>query len=124
MARGVVPISPATTAMADYIMDENAILLEATDGPVYESVATAYGLIDARWREVSASEVARGIEQASSHDANQLAAKREAAIRTVIDRYSPAAITPLVERRLAAIEKKPTPGCKSRVAEDMVVYSR
>ncbi len=105
MARGVVPISPATTAMADYVTEDNSIVLPANEMPVYESAASAYGLFDARWYEVSTKDVTLGIERAVSLDGRALQAKRAAASQTVGKRYSSAAITPLVAQRLSAIKE-------------------
>lgn len=102
MARGVVPISPATTAMADYVNDGNAVVLPTTEAPVYDSAASAYGLSGARWREVSAQEVAHGIERAASLDRGSFA-KQAAACRTVAEGYAPSVVARLVNQRLSAI---------------------
>jgi glycosyltransferase involved in cell wall biosynthesis len=103
MARGVVPVSPATTAMADYVNEDNSIVLKATETAIHENAASAYGLFDAHWYEVAASEVARGLAKAVSYDMRALNAKRTNAIRTVAEKYSWEAVAPLIEQRLAAL---------------------
>jgi glycosyltransferase involved in cell wall biosynthesis len=103
MGHGVVPISPVTTAMADYVTEDNSIILQTTETPVYDSIASAYGLSDTRWCEVSAKEVTLGIERAAFLDGDTLEAKRAVAIQTVAKHYSPGAVTPLVRQRLLEI---------------------
>ncbi len=105
MAHGVVPVSPATTAMADYITEANSIVLPAHEKPVYESAASAYGLFGAQWYEVSPRDVKRGVEKAVSLDNRAIQAKRAAAIRTVRERYSSAKLMPIVAQRLSAIKE-------------------
>ena len=102
MARGVMPIAPATTAMADYINPDNAVVLPTTEAPIYDSAASAYGLSAARWHEVSAQQVALGIERAVSLDRGSVA-KQGAAVRRVAEAYAPSAVGRLVSRRLSAI---------------------
>ena len=105
MAHGVVPVSPATTAMADYITEANSIVLPAQRKPVYESAASAYGLFGAQWYEVAPRGVRLGIERAVSLDNRTLQAKRTAANRTVRERYSSAKLMPIVAQRLTAIRE-------------------
>jgi glycosyltransferase involved in cell wall biosynthesis len=105
MAHGVVPISPATTAMADYVSGNNSVVLQATESQIYESAASAYGLSETHWDEVSTSEVVRGLEAAQLLDADRLKAKRAAAIKTVNDHYGPAAVAALVRQRFRAIDE-------------------
>ena len=100
MARGVVPVSPATTAMSDYITEDNSVVLPATESPIYESAASAYGLTNAHWYEVSAKEVKLGIERAVSLHSDTLETKRATVIETVSKHYSPAAVIPLVDQRV------------------------
>jgi len=104
MARGALPISPATTAMADYICDDNAIVLPTTEGAVYDSVATAYGLQETVWDEVLTGEVAAGLERARSLHRDTIEVKRGAAVKSVRDRYAPEIVSNLVQQRLGAIE--------------------
>ena len=113
MARGVVPIAPATTAMADYISEDNSVVVPATEVPVYDSAASAYGLAGARWQEVSAQEVALAVERAAALDRGTFA-KRAAAVQMVAERYAPVAVARLVRQRLDAIQKELRFGAKSR----------
>jgi glycosyltransferase involved in cell wall biosynthesis len=105
MVRGVVPISPATTAMADYLTRDNSVVLKTTESPIYDSAASAYGLFDTHWDEVSTDEVALGLERARSLEGDELQAKQAAAIETVKDNYGLPAVAALVERRLLAVDK-------------------
>src|SRR5208337_582055 len=64
MAAGLVPISPAATAMEDYIKEDHAIVMQPKPAPIPLRVAQDYGLSDLSWNLVDYREVVSGLTRA------------------------------------------------------------
>lgn len=64
MAAGTIPVSPATTAMADYIDDGNAVVLETIRVPLFHHAAAAYNLTNCSWEQVPVTAIKRGLTRA------------------------------------------------------------
>lgn len=62
MAAGLVPISAAETAMADYIKPDHAIVLQTSEAPIPLQVSEAYGLLGVSWRLASHHELVRALQ--------------------------------------------------------------
>lgn len=103
MAHGVVPISPAVTAMADYVSEENGIVLGACEAPVHARTSEDYGLVGAKWFMVSTAEVAKGLRRAVDLPREQIASMRVKAAETIVQRYAPAPVMEKVRERLAVL---------------------
>lgn len=100
MAHGAVPISPAITAMADYVRPENAFVLPTHQEPVQHFLADAYGMVGAMWEVVTPRDVAHAVSTASAAPDSVIAARSRAAKRFVDKHYSPAALWTIMRRRL------------------------
>jgi hypothetical protein len=109
MSRGGIPVSPANTAMADYINSETAVVIPSTPAPIHNLIAETYGLADAEWQDVAVSDVATAITRAASMSPAALDAMREAATAIVQERYSTSTISRLIGERLRAIQRLPSP---------------
>jgi hypothetical protein len=109
--------------MADYIHADNSVVLATTEAPIYDSAASAYGLSGARWHEVSAQQVALGVERAVSLDRGSFA-KQAAAVRTVADAYAPSVVARLASRRLSAIAESLGAGERSRADPPMMAAAQ
>ncbi len=100
MAVGMVPISSRETAMADYVTEENGVVMQTEEAPLPMQISLAYGLSGISWRTVTAREVSRALESASAmaHSAYE---KRAAAAAATIERqYSPARVGALFDERI------------------------
>ena len=103
MMHGVVPISSMNTAMADYVSDETGFVLRGNVGPVYDSVASVYGIFGSEWSETSATDVAFGLRLTDALSGDDLKRKQYAARSNVERRYSLEAVASLVQARLRDI---------------------
>jgi glycosyltransferase involved in cell wall biosynthesis len=103
MSHGVVPISPATTAMEDYIADANAIVLKASECPIHMNSAEAYGLFDTRWQEISINATTNGIAEALNLSKEEYEEKQSKCILTIRDCYSVEAVAALAKYRFEAL---------------------
>ena len=83
MAAGLVPISSAETAMADYIKPDHAIVMQAKPAPIPLQVSSAYGLWGLSWRLVDHHEVVQGLLRAAEMAPDEYA-RRSAAARLFI----------------------------------------
>ena len=87
MAAGLVPISSAETAMADYIDPDHAIVLETTAAPIPLQVAQAYGMHGLSWRQADHREVVRALMVAAEMDDDEYARRSRAARLFVHRKY-------------------------------------
>lgn len=102
MAMGVVPVSPATTAMADYISHESAIVVETERTPLFHQASLVYGLTNCRWDSVILDKLEEALQRAASLSPQERAEK-SAAARDAVERVCGFdRIGKLVERRLSA----------------------
>lgn len=65
MAAGLVPISSAETAMADYIQPDHALVMQTKVAPIPLQVSNAYGLWGVSWRLVDHHEVVDALLRAA-----------------------------------------------------------
>jgi glycosyltransferase involved in cell wall biosynthesis len=79
MAAGLVPISSAETAMADYIKPDHAIVMETAPAQIPLQVAQAYGLWGLSWRLCNHHEVVRALEVAAEMPRDEYARRSRAA---------------------------------------------
>ena len=103
MAVGVVPISPKETAMLDYISDDNAIVLNASEAPLPSQVVNAYALDSGTWRIVDYREVSRGLVEAVELTPAEYARRSQAAATVIKAQYGRKHITGRVLERLKEI---------------------
>jgi len=99
MSVGTVPIAPANTAMADYIVPENAIVVPFSLRRAPACFESAYGLgeIEAPW--VTSEAVAAAVETAAAASPQQRAERGRAAWETMKSHYSGA----ILARRIAEL---------------------
>ncbi len=79
MAAGLVPISSAETAMADYIKEDHAIVMKASPAPIPLQVSQAYGLWGVSWRLVDHHEVVRALQRAAEMSPDEYERRSRAA---------------------------------------------
>jgi glycosyltransferase involved in cell wall biosynthesis len=79
MAAGLVPISSAETAMADYIKPDHAIVLQTKSAAIPLQVTQAYGLWGVNWRLPDHHEVVRALQQAAEMPQDEYARRSRAA---------------------------------------------
>lgn len=92
MAAGLVPISSAETAMADYINADHAIVLATREAPIPMQVANAYGLSGVSWRLPDHAEVVRALLVAAAMDDDEVARCGRAARLFIQRNYGFAAV--------------------------------
>ncbi len=92
MKRGVIPISPNHTAMADYINEKNSIILPSTTRPCAE-LMEVYRLWGYSTNVVEPEDVTRALLTASKLDERSRNMLSEHAIHTVSDRYNSQILT-------------------------------
>jgi len=100
MAMGLVPISSAETAMADYINPDNAIVLNAESAPIPLQITEAYGLSDLTWRLVDHREVSRGLALAAEMPPDEYFRRSCAAAATIKAQYGHEHIIGRVHERI------------------------
>ncbi len=83
MSRGVVPVSVDHTAMADYIREDNAIVIPSRKGALDRKLTARYGLYGATTHYCSSDDVAAAMEQAIALGDEAYGDLSRAAIRTV-----------------------------------------
>ena len=103
MAAGLVPISSRETAMADYIDDENAIVMQAEDAPIPLQISNAYGLWGLKWRTVSHREVCRALGEAVALSPSDYARRSQAAVDRIRSLYGYEHVASVVIDRLKAL---------------------
>jgi glycosyltransferase involved in cell wall biosynthesis len=112
MAHGCIPVSARHTAMADYIDDDNAVVMQSSR---FRGLVPQLASDVAQSRiEVDFSDrfqVAEAITAALALNPEERAAKAAAARATAIDRYGDAAVFRMVEHRIGAArpDMAPTP---------------
>lgn len=87
MAAGLVPISSAETAMADYIKPDHAIVIGTKSAPIPLQVAQTYGLWGVNWRLPDHHDVMRGFEQAAAMPQDEYKKRSRKAQRFIQNRY-------------------------------------
>jgi glycosyltransferase involved in cell wall biosynthesis len=87
MAAGLVPISSAETAMADYIKPDHAIVMQTKPAPIPLQVAQAYGLWGLSWRLVDHHEVVRALQIAAEMPQDEYARRSRAARMFIHKKY-------------------------------------
>ena len=102
MAAGLVPISPAVTAMEDYVKDNHAIIMQPKRAPIPMSVAQAYGLSDLSWKLVDSHEVVLALTKAVALSPMEYQRRARAAWKFIHDNYGFDAIR---QRLLARLEE-------------------
>jgi len=100
MAAGLVPISPAETAMADYINHRNAVVLATEDAPIPLRISEAYGLSNLSWRVVDHREVARGLAAAVEMPQDEYVRRSNSAAALIKAQYSHEHIISRVRERM------------------------
>lgn len=107
MAEGTVPISTANTAMADYITAENAFVIPETSVPARsEHLAGAAAGRPYRMDFSTPADVCAALTRSAQARPHELRAKKAAAVATVRDRYSHAAVWPAIQGRLATMPRR------------------
>ncbi len=79
MAAGLVPISAAETAMADYIKPAHAIVLQTSEAPIPLQVSEAYGLWGVSWQLAGHQELVRALQQAAEMPRDEYEQRSQAA---------------------------------------------
>ncbi|WP_297443835.1 glycosyltransferase [Acidocella sp.] len=87
MAAGLVPISPAITAMADYILPGHAVVMAATRAPIPLQTAEAYGLGGLSWNMVDHREVSAALAAAAAMAPDEHERRARAAWQFIRDHY-------------------------------------
>jgi len=87
MAKGLVPISPAVTAMEDYIKGDFAIIMQPQPAPIPLQVAQAYALSGLSWQLVDHHEVVDGLRRAVALDQDEYDRRSRAAWQFIHDNY-------------------------------------
>lgn len=106
MASGVVPVSTNNTAMADYIDERNAFVIESRKVLVDNQNATAHRDRPLHWYEANEYDTLRALKASATADDATLTAKSQAAVRTVTDKFGYDAVFTLISERMSAIGKK------------------
>lgn len=101
MAEGAIPIVATHTAMADYVSEENGIVLQWRDELAPHSFERAYGLQNLPLARIAAEDVAAGIEKAKALDRIGIMDKRVAAWKVIRERYAEQVVGQTVARLLA-----------------------
>jgi glycosyltransferase involved in cell wall biosynthesis len=99
---GIVPVSTACTAMADYITASNACIIETRERLMANGTASTYGLSNVTWRMAEFRDVAKAIDQCCRLSPDALQAMRHNGFRIVRDSFSDDAIFDRVRSRMAA----------------------
>jgi glycosyltransferase involved in cell wall biosynthesis len=89
MARGVVPVSVDSTAMAAYIRPDNAIVIPSTRAPFTRRLTHRYGLYGVSTWYVTAEDVHEALSAAAAMDLEAYKAHSRAAMLTVSDQFGP-----------------------------------
>jgi glycosyltransferase involved in cell wall biosynthesis len=87
MAEGLVPISSAETAMADYIKPNHAIVMQTKPAPIPLQVSNAYALWGLSWRLVDHHEVAAALQRAADLPGEEYTRRSRAARDFIIGEY-------------------------------------
>jgi glycosyltransferase involved in cell wall biosynthesis len=87
MAAGLVPISSAETAMADYIKPDHAIVLPTKAAAIPMQVAQAYGLWGVSWRLPDHHDVVRALQIAAEMPQHEYARRSKAARLFIHNEY-------------------------------------
>ena len=98
MARGVVPVSVATTAMRDYVLPENAVVIPSSTALAEPRISYRYNLYDLQIDTVTAAGVAQSIREAYSLDEQTYCAKSESAVGVVKHRFNARPIADAIAR--------------------------
>ena len=99
MATGAVPVSVNHTAMADYIVSENAIVIASSEQPLPPDVARKYELWGAAWFCAEAFDIYAGLERSFDLSQQDYARLSAAAAQTIEQRYS----GPVVAAKIRAL---------------------
>jgi len=91
MARGVVPVSPCHTAMADYLDDDNAIIIPHTLAEAPMPLQEVYRIWNSQTHLVSAADVVAALRAACRLGPAEIRAKAAAASARVGGQYGTAA---------------------------------
>ncbi len=100
MAAGLVPISSAETAMADYIKPGHAIVMQAKSAHIPLQVSSAYGLWGLSWRLVDHHEVMRALQLAAEMPQDEYTRRSRAARQFIQKEYGFDAVRKKLLRRL------------------------
>lgn len=100
MAAGLVPISPAVTAMEDYIRAEHAIIMQPKPAAIPQRIADAYGLPGLTWRLVDYHEIAAALAQAVALPSEEFQRRSFAAWKFIHDHYSFDAVGTKLKKRI------------------------
>ncbi|WP_298283256.1 glycosyltransferase [Acidocella sp.] len=103
MAAGLVPVSPAVTAMEDYIKPGHAVVLAAKRAPIPLQTAEAYGLCGLSWSVVDHREVSAGLAAAVAMGPQEYERRSVAAWRFIREQYGFAALGERLCARQAAL---------------------
>jgi glycosyltransferase involved in cell wall biosynthesis len=103
ISRGVVPVSTACTAMADYITEGNACVTATKEQLMAHEIASTYGLANVTWRQADFRDVARALDRSSRLDPDALRDMRRHGFGIVRDDFGHDAIFHRVRSRLAAL---------------------
>lgn len=87
MAAGLVPISSAETAMADYIKPDHAIVMQTKSAQIPLQVSSAYGLWGLSWRLVDHHEVVRALQLAAEMPQDEYMRRSRAARQFIHEEY-------------------------------------
>ncbi len=100
MATGVVPISVDHTAMADYISNENAIVLPSVAESLPPAIARKYLLAGAKWFVSDMFDVYEGLRASAALSPPRYLGLAEQAAGTIARDYSGAAVCARIEAAL------------------------
>ena len=107
MAHGVVPVSTANTAMADYIDADNAVVIE--DHSVVNDIPHLAGTAAGKpfsIRRCTAADIRSALESSAGLSPGRYAEMSASARRRVQERYSIDVIWPRIEARLQALTSR------------------
>ncbi|MBV9758505.1 MAG: hypothetical protein JO047_15765 [Alphaproteobacteria bacterium] len=100
---GVVPVSVAHTAMADYLHEQNAIVIPSKLTALGIEESSAKRIHGARWFGVSDTDVFQALIRARSLAGREYDALSAAARLTVQDQFGYGTVARLIENRLAGL---------------------
>jgi glycosyltransferase involved in cell wall biosynthesis len=89
MSYGVVPVSVAHTAMADYVSDENSVIIQSTLRSAPNVIKRIYGMYDIDVYTVEAEDVLAALLRSTKLTAQDYEKKSRAAAATVAEAYNP-----------------------------------
>jgi glycosyltransferase involved in cell wall biosynthesis len=110
MAHGVIPVSVANTAMADYLDDSNSFPIETRSAPAPKCFERAYGLAGLQLKFSAEADVAAAIARAIGCDREMRLALSRAAKARIERDYSNAAVAERIASRLFALEAQTRDG--------------